>query len=111
MQATNVMLRRQAQRDSATSIVLILQIVPAIVAMPIAVATWATPTVAVWFAFALLGGVGVVGHFLMTWASRRAPAGVLASVDYLALPYAALLGFFVFGEVPAQAVWVGAALI
>jgi drug/metabolite transporter (DMT)-like permease len=36
---------------------------------------------------------------------------VLASVDYLALPYAALLGFFVFGEVPTPALWAGAALI
>jgi S-adenosylmethionine uptake transporter len=109
--ANNVMLRSQAQRDSATSIVLIQQIVPAIVALPLAAATWATPTVPVWFAFALFGSVNVGGHFLLTWAYRRAPAGVLASADYLALPYAALLGFFVFGEVPAPAVWTGAALI
>ena len=109
--ANNVMLRSQAQRDSATSIVLIQQIVPAIVAMPMAAATWATPPVPVWFAFALLGGLGVGGHFLLTWAYRRAQAGVLASVDYLALPYAALLGFFCFGEVPTQALWTGAALI
>ena len=109
--ANNVMLRSQAQRDSATSIVLIQQIVPVIVAMPMAVATWATPTIPVWFAFALVGGVSVGGHFLLTWAYRRAQAGVLASADYLALPYAALLGFFFFGEVPTPAVWTGAALI
>jgi S-adenosylmethionine uptake transporter len=36
---------------------------------------------------------------------------VLASADYLALPYAAVLGFFFFGEVPTPAVWTGAALI
>jgi drug/metabolite transporter (DMT)-like permease len=109
--ANSVMLRSQAQRDSATSIVLIQQIVPALVAMPMAVANWATPTLAVWFAFAVFGSVNVGGHFLLTWAFRRAPAGVLASVDYLALPYAALLGFFLFGEVPTQAMWAGAALI
>jgi S-adenosylmethionine uptake transporter len=109
--AGNVMLRSQAQRDAATSIVLIQQIVPAVVALPMAAATWATPPAPVWFAFALLGGLGVGGHFLLTWAYRRAQAGVLASVDYLALPYAALLGFFFFAEVPAPAVWAGAALI
>jgi len=32
-------------------------------------------------------------------------------VDYLALPYAALLGFVFFSEVPTAAVWAGAALI
>ena len=36
---------------------------------------------------------------------------MLAPVDYLALPYAALLGFVFFAEVPAVAVWAGAALI
>jgi drug/metabolite transporter (DMT)-like permease len=109
--ANSVMLRSQAQRDSATSIVLIQQIVPALLAMPMAIATWATPTLTVWFAFAVFGTVNVGGHFLLTWAFRRAPAGVLASVDYLALPYAALLGFFLFGEVPTPAIWTGAALI
>jgi S-adenosylmethionine uptake transporter len=55
--------------------------------------------------------LGVSGQFLLTWAYRRAMAGVLASVDYLALPYAALLGFVFFREVPSGAVWGGAALI
>ncbi len=107
----NVMLRSQAQRDSATSIVLVQQIVPALVTLPMAAATWATPTIPVWFAFALVGGVNVGGHFLLTWAYRRAQAGILASADYLALPYAAVLGFFFFGEVPTPAVWTGAVLI
>jgi drug/metabolite transporter (DMT)-like permease len=47
--------------------------------------------------------LGVSGQFLLTWAYRRAMAGVLASVDYLALPYAALLGFVFFHEVPSGA--------
>ena len=42
---------------------------------------------------------------------RRARAGVLAIVDYLALPYAAAVGYLFFGEVPALAVWLGAGLI
>ncbi len=107
----NVMLRRQAQRDAPTSIVLIQQIVPAVVALPITAATWSMPSALIWFALVLLGVLGVGGHFLLTWAYRRAQAGVLAPVDYLALPYAALLGFFFFGEVPTPALWAGAVLI
>ena len=55
-----------------------------------------------------MGTLNVGGHFLLTWAYRRAQAGILASADYLALPYAAVLGFFFFGEVPTPAVWAGA---
>ena len=107
----NLMLRSQAQRDSAISIVLIQHVVPSTVALPIAVASWQAPPAPVWFIFPLLAMLGVSGQFLLTWAYRRAMAGVLASVDYLALPYAALLGFVFFHEVPSGAVWGGAALI
>jgi len=107
----NVMLRSQAQRDAATSIVLIQHVVPSLVALPFAVATWQAPSAAIWFIFPLIAALGVIGHFLLTWAYRRALAGVLAPVDYLALPYAALLGFVFFAEVPTVAVWAGAALI
>ena len=108
---SNVMLRSQARRDSATSIVLIQHVVPSVVALPIAVATWQPPSASSWLVFPLLATLGVCGHFLLTWAYRRAPAGVLASVDYVALPYAAVLGFVFFAEVPTVAVWAGAALI
>ena len=107
----NLMLRSQAKRDSATSIVLIQHVVPSLIALPLAVPFWQTPPAPIWFVFPLLAAFGVSGHFLLTWAFGRAPAGVLASVDYLALPYAALLGFAFFGEMPAPAVWAGAALI
>jgi S-adenosylmethionine uptake transporter len=106
-----VMLRSPAQRDAATSIVLIQHVVPGVVAFPFAVATWQAPSAPIWFVFPLIAALGVMGHFLLTWAYRRAQAGLLAPVDYLALPYAALLGFTFFCEVPTIAVWAGAALI
>jgi S-adenosylmethionine uptake transporter len=107
----NLMLRSQARRDSATSIVLIQHIVPAVIALPLSIPVWHTPPGPVWFVFLLLAAFGVCGHFLLTWAYGRAPAGVLAVVDYLALPYAALLGFIFFAETPSPAIWFAAALI
>ncbi len=106
-----VLLRRQAKRDSAGSIVLILHIVPALLALPFAVGGWQPPSVQLWGVFLLVAVLGVSGHFLLTWAFGRARAGMLAIVDYLALPYAAAVGFLFFGEVPAVAVWAGAGLI
>lgn len=106
-----VLLRRQAKKDSATAIVLILHIVPSLIAAPFALADWHPPSAQVWAVFALVALLGVSGHFLLTWAFGRARAGVLAIVDYLALPYAAAVGFLFFGEVPGLPVWVGAGLI
>jgi len=93
------------------TVLVIQHVVPSAIALPIAVAAWQAPPLLVWFVFPLLAVLGVSGHFLLTWAYRRALAGVLASADYLALPYAALLGFRLFDEVPSGAVWVGGGLI
>ncbi len=106
-----VMLRRQAQRDPAITIVLVMQVVPLAIAMPFAASAWVPPSPGVWALFVLIGMIGVGGHMCLTWAYARAPAGRLGVIDYTALPYAAILGFAVFGEVPGLPVWLGGALI
>jgi drug/metabolite transporter (DMT)-like permease len=44
-------------------------------------------------------------------AYRAAAAATVAPVEYSALIFSALLGWFVFGEAPGAATWVGAAII
>lgn len=109
--ASMILLRRQAQRDRPEVIVLIQQIVPAALALPIALAGWTPFTPALWPVFALIGTVGVAGHFCLTWAYARAPAARLAVMEYTALPWAALIGFTVFAEVPTLATLAGGTLI
>jgi drug/metabolite transporter (DMT)-like permease len=62
----------------------------------------------------LLIGVGVVGglaQFLVFEAARLIPASVMAAVEYTALPWAFLLGYWIWQDIPAVTVFVGAALI
>ena len=106
-----ILLRRQAQRDRPEVIVLIQQFVPAILALPFALADWTWFTPALWLVFALIGTIGVAGHFCLTWSYARAPAGALAVMEYTALPWAALIGFAAFAEVPTLATLAGGALI
>jgi len=51
-------------------------------------------------------GVTLIGH-----AFRLAPAAVVAPFDYTALLWASLLGWLVWGEVPATWTYIGAAVI
>ena len=106
-----ILLRRQAQRDRPEVIVLIQQFVPAVLALPFALADWTPFAPALWLVFALIGAIGVAGHFGLTWAYARAPAGALAVMEYTALPWAALIGFAAFAEVPTLATLAGGALI
>jgi S-adenosylmethionine uptake transporter len=106
-----ILLRRQAQRDRAEVIVLMQQLVPALLSLPLAAAGWTPFAPWLWLVFAALGTIGVAAHFTITWAYARAPAGRLAVMEYTALPWAALIGFTVFAEVPGWATMAGGALI
>src|SRR4051812_44716576 len=51
--------------------------------------------------FLSLGIYSGVGHYLFTAAHRYAPASTLAPIGYLQVVWAGLLGWLVFGHVPA----------
>ena len=51
----------------------------------------------------MLFGIGVLGtgaHLLMTWSLRFAPASTVAPMQYLEIPFATLVGFAIFGDLP-----------
>lgn len=53
--------------------------------------------------WSLLIGIGVLGtvaHLLMTWSLRYAPSATLAPMQYLEIPFATLLGFLIFMDLP-----------
>ena len=55
------------------------------------------------FEFSALLGLGVLGtlaHLSMTWALRYASAPTVAPVQYLEIPFAALYGLVLFGDLP-----------
>jgi drug/metabolite transporter (DMT)-like permease len=58
------------------------------------------PTGADWALIAAMGLIGTAGHLLMTWSLRFAPASTLAPMQYLEIPFATLVGFVLFGDLP-----------
>lgn len=52
---------------------------------------------------ALLATIGVLGtlaHLLMTWSLRFAPASTLAPMQYLEIPFATVIGWVIFRDLP-----------
>ncbi len=66
---------------------------------------------AAWFYIAGLSFTGAAAQILLTSALRHAPVGVVLTMDYSSLIWAALLGFFVFGDIPDQSIWIAAPII
>lgn len=61
----------------------------------------------------LLAAIGVIGtyaHLLMTWSLRFAPSATLAPMQYLEIPFATLIGWLIFRDLPNGLAAVGIAI-
>ncbi|GGE26823.1 DMT transporter permease [Primorskyibacter flagellatus] len=72
---------------------------------------FAHPSAALWPAAVLVGVAGLAAHFCVTTALSIAPASIVAPMDFLRLPAAAVLGLLVYGEALDPLVLIGAAVI
>ena len=59
----------------------------------------------------LIGVLGGIGQLLLTAAYQKAGASTIAPFDYTAMLWALLIGVFIFDEVPAPIMLVGAAVV
>ncbi|MEM6727561.1 MAG: DMT family transporter [Pseudomonadota bacterium] len=57
-----------------------------------------------------MGTLGTVAHLLMTASLRYAPSATLAPMQYLEIPFATLVGFAVFGDLPGGLAALGIAV-
>lgn len=53
-----------------------------------------------WSLLLSIGLLGTLAHLLMTWSLRYAPSATLAPMQYLEIPFATILGFIIFGDLP-----------
>lgn len=58
------------------------------------------PTGNTWGLLLLIGLLGTVGHLFMSWSLRYAPSTTLASIQYVEIHFAALVGWLIFGDWP-----------
>ncbi|MFK7743563.1 MAG: DMT family transporter [Roseobacter sp.] len=63
-----------------------------------------------WSLLLCIGLLGTVAHLLMTWSLRYAPSATLAPMQYLEIPFATILGFVIFGDLPNPVAAVGIAI-
>jgi drug/metabolite transporter (DMT)-like permease len=59
----------------------------------------------------MTGLAGGVGQLFLSFSYRYGEASVLAPFDYAAMIWAVVLGYFLFGELPAPGVWLGGAIV
>lgn len=72
---------------------------------------WVPATITELALSSLTGIIAALGQYAMFEGMRRAPVSILAPFEYTSLIWAFILGFVIWGDVPQQNVFLGAALI
>lgn len=81
-----------------------------IAAVPAAI-WWATPNAYELALLAVIGFLGISGQSLITHGLSQGEATVLVPLDYSRIVYSAVIGYFLFSEVPGPWSFVGMAVI
>jgi drug/metabolite transporter (DMT)-like permease len=108
----NLLTRRLAAHDSPETTQFLSALGAAVVIAPFAFWDWQTP--GSWREWTVACGIGIaggLGHYFLALAHRYAPASVLGPFLYQQVVYMALLGYFVFGDVPDAGVVVGGGIV
>ena len=104
--------RRYGQTERPDASATVATIVGTLVATPFVPFEWVTPPLG--WEMALFAGMGVLagtGHYFLTIAYSQAPAAVVSPFNYTQLIGSAILGYFIFHEMPDTWTWVGAGVI
>lgn len=106
-----IALKQMATTEPAWRAVFYYTTLGTLMALPFAIATWVTPTPAQFFWLFLSGLAAAANLYFMSRACALGEASVIAPIDYVQLPIAALIGFLVFSELPGLWSILGTAII
>ncbi len=106
-----VIIRLMSRTDSPTTILSWQAIgVGIAIAVP-GIYFWQAPTLAQWALLIAMGAISYVAQMANIYAYKFGEASVLASLDYVRLLYATVMGYLVFETFPGISTWIGAAII
>ena len=74
---------------------------------PVSAFVWQTPSPRALLFLAAGSAFALLGDFLASWAARRSPVGLLAPIEYVQIPAAAMIGLMAFGETPGWGLFWG----
>jgi drug/metabolite transporter (DMT)-like permease len=106
-----VLLRARATRDPLPTIVFFQNLGPCLILALPAAYVWTPLSGQDLALFAVIGAIGVAGHYLLAQAFAGAEAARLAPITYVTLVWATLFGYLFFSEWPTASALAGAALI
>lgn len=110
--AAMTVMRRMGEKESRVSIIVVGGLVSVLSVSPWIPSHFVVPDLPQWGAFTAMGLTGAIGMLALAYAFQIAPsAATVAPYHYTQIIWGALLGYFMFGDVPEHRTMVGALLL
>ena len=109
--ATSLMIKRLTATEAVSTIVWYQALFATVLALPLCLLQWRTPDPTGWLLLLSIGALGTLSWLTMTRAFFLADASAVVPFEFLRLPFAALVAYLWFAEVPSVWTWVGGAVI
>jgi len=106
-----IFLRRMSAHEHSITIAFYFMLTSAVIALITALFGWNMPTWEQALVLIFTGLSGGIGQLFLSFSYRFSEASALAPFDYAAMIWAVVLGYFLFGELPAPEVWLGGAIV
>jgi drug/metabolite transporter (DMT)-like permease len=107
----SIIIRHLSQFDRSITILSYQALLVGAAMLPFGIYFWVWPTLLQWAMMLGIGFLSVAGQFCNIAGYRAGEASAVAPLDYARLVFAALIGFFVFLEVPTWSTILGSCII
>jgi drug/metabolite transporter (DMT)-like permease len=109
--ATSLMIKRLTAIEPVSTIVWYQALFATVLALPLCLLHWRTPDAGGWLLLLAIGALGTLSWLTMTRAFFLVDASAVVPFEFLRLPFAALVAYLWFAEVPSVWTWLGGAVI
>ena len=106
-----LVIKTLTRTESSITITAYMMIVLTPMSFLAALPVWTWPAPEQYLSLFILAALGTTGHLCLNQALKEGDTSLVSPVDYVRLVWAALIGYFAFGEIPDAMTWIGAAMI
>jgi drug/metabolite transporter (DMT)-like permease len=108
---TSLMIKRLTATEAVSTIVWYQALFATVLALPLCLLQWRMPDPTGWLLLTAIGALGTVSWLTATRAFFLIDASAVVPFEFLRLPFAALVAYLWFAEVPSVWTWLGGASI
>ena len=106
-----MIIKVMSRTESSLTIVAYMNLFLALYSLGPALWFWIWPSLEGWAIMVLIAISGTIGQLCVSQSLHETEPTVVMPFDYLKLIWAAVLGFWVFGEIPDTYIWIGGSVI